>query len=364
MNIFLDTTNFHDDPFLKKIYNEKLVKICEENGLELYVSRVVLEEAKAMYRRKLEEQIKKLKETLVEYNKVPNIEPLTITLPDVQQAMEQFDVHYCELEARGVIKIVEIDSTLLPELIRRSINRIKPFTENKQEFRDAVIWLSYAKFAEVENLEDCVLITANVSDYAQNDKLHPDLQADSKRFRRFFKNTFGIVHSEEFKTYKTNYELQQWVENNSSTVSNEELLELLNKTQNFDIFYYSISDIIGDYSPSDVDDDFYDPGYVEMNGITIGDLLSFCFEVVGEDILLTGDLEVFANVEASTDMTEGDYYHHDEVEIVYQVQFTAKYDSQTKEIDSLEVDDHWRTRTINKSVKDIEFDPDEYDDQF
>ncbi|MEK3782644.1 PIN domain-containing protein [Paenibacillus sp. FSL R5-0810] len=364
MNIFLDTTNFYDDPFLKKIYNDKLIKICEENGLVLYVSRVVLDEAKALYKRKLEEQIKKLKETLVEYNQVPNIEPLTITLPDVQHAMEQFDTHYCELEARGVISIVEIDKELLPELIRRSIHRIKPFTENKQEFRDAVIWLSYAKIAEVENLEDCVLITANVSDYAHNNKLHPDLQGDSKRFRRFFKNTHGIIHSEEFKPYKTNYELQQWVENNSSSVTNAELLELLNTDQNVDIFYYNISDIVGDYSPSDVDDDFYDPGYVEMNGITIGSLLSFSFDVVGADILLTGYLEVIASVEASTDMTEGDYYHHDEVEIVYEVQFTAKYDYQTKEIDSLEVDDHWRTRTINNTVKEIEYDPDEYDDRF
>ncbi|WP_181170546.1 PIN domain-containing protein [Priestia megaterium] len=105
------------------------------------------------------------------------------------------------------IEIVGYDNSILPELVNRAVNRIKPFTEGKQEFRDAVIWLSYALLAKERKLENCLLITGNTTDYcSKNKELHPDFLKDSERFT-IYKDAYTLVEADNMKEFKEEYEL-------------------------------------------------------------------------------------------------------------------------------------------------------------
>ena len=121
MNFFLDTTLFHEDPFLQKLYNQLLIKITEKNGFTIYISEVVLQEVRNHYEKSLSEQIKKLKDSLNELNSSPLSAQINAPIPTKENYLRTFDDYYKDLEDEGIIEIVGYDNDLLPELIRRSI---------------------------------------------------------------------------------------------------------------------------------------------------------------------------------------------------------------------------------------------------
>lgn len=335
MNIFLDTTVFYDDPFLKKIHTEKLMNIASENEINIYVSRVVIQESKNHYKKKLAEHIKKVNDSLMELNQLPNINTIKVELPTVEALLKKYDEHYDELERNGEIIVVEYNNDILPELVDRSIQRKKPFAETKQEFRDAVIWLSYAELAESEKLENCILVTGNISDFAKDNMLHPDLLEDSNRFCKFFKNTYGLVNSKEFEPYRINHDLQELID--SLDLEDVSVIQMLSSSENYDIIYYSLITSISNWQPSDVDEDYFDPGYVETLGMDFMELKECSLEVLNRDIVINGAVEVQCNLDAHTYRGDDEYYSNGEVEIFCEVNFSGIYNRHDVTIESLEV---------------------------
>ena len=115
---------------------------------------------------------------------------------------------YEEYEKEGIIIRLETKNEFLPEVIERSIKRKKPFTENKQEFRDCLIWLTYADKVESDKLENCFFITTNSSDfYDKEGNLHEDLVQDSKNIKlhkdvhQFMENEDEMLKKLEDKKY-------------------------------------------------------------------------------------------------------------------------------------------------------------------
>ncbi len=72
-------------------------------------------------------------------NTLPDFHYTSVLLPSDEEIMKLFDSYFEKLQSEGLIHTVHYSNDILPELIRRSIYRIKPFTESKQEFRDAII---------------------------------------------------------------------------------------------------------------------------------------------------------------------------------------------------------------------------------
>jgi predicted nucleic acid-binding protein len=187
VNIFLDTTLFYDDPFLDKgYYTRKLIDLCEEMEFSIYISQVVIEETKNHLEKRLKKEIKELNKTIKALKRLDS----SIKYPEIEyqisDSIEKFDARITELEEQELITVVDYNHISLNELIGRSIKRKKPFSDNKEEFRDAIIWLTYAQIAESENLDDCYFITNNKKDFWGKDhNVHPDLLIDSKRFKVF-----------------------------------------------------------------------------------------------------------------------------------------------------------------------------------
>ncbi|KJD43602.1 PIN domain-containing protein [Paenibacillus terrae] len=256
MNIFLDTTVLYRDPFLSQNLGSGLVKAARNRELRIYISEVVLEEAKRHYLRKVETPIVQLRKAIKDYNSVSLLPEIPIVLPELNEVAERFEAYYNELMMSNIVKIVPYDNNLLPELVHRSINRIKPFTDKKQEFRDGIIWLSYARLAETEDLTNCFFITNNTSDYfsgKRGGELHPDLKKDSKRFS-LFKSLESLMFTDMYKEKEQNLQLIQWIENND--LDTDKLLELLEPFHNdfceeasIYVNELSLEDAVGVYIP-------------------------------------------------------------------------------------------------------------------
>lgn len=80
----------------------------------------------------------------------------------------------------------------MPEIIERAVWRKKPFTENKTELKDTVIWLSYSKYVKDQNIEFPYFLTTNINDFCNiSDKtakvfeVHDDLKIDCDHFKVF-----------------------------------------------------------------------------------------------------------------------------------------------------------------------------------
>ncbi|MFB1100387.1 PIN domain-containing protein [Terribacillus sp. JSM ZJ617] len=197
MNFFLDSTVFQNgkDVFLNNKLSRKFFDICEQQDFSIYISEVVLQEIRRQYKEFMKMQLTNIKKGMGALNTVPRLSYINQSLPDIDRLTGAFDDYFEQLRSEGRIILVPYDNNILPELIDRSIHRIMPFTEKKQEFRDAVIWFSYAKLAEEEQLENCFLISGNTTDYLdKKGYIHKELEEKSSRFQ-LLKDMHAVLNS-------------------------------------------------------------------------------------------------------------------------------------------------------------------------
>ena len=180
MNIFLDTTLLFQDPFLKNNSNKLLLRLVERSNGKIYVSSVVLDEAKEHLRKNVEKAHKDIEKALNEIGKICKTKIELTQGVDINKISKEFDEFFISLQEKNLVNLVVPDNEFLPDLINRAIKRRKPFSETKSEFRDAVIWLSYANKINVNRLSQNYFITNNISDFYDTDKIciHPELGKD------------------------------------------------------------------------------------------------------------------------------------------------------------------------------------------
>ena len=208
LNVFLDSNIIYNDPFMESGINKRLLnKIKQVNG-KIYITDIVYKEVINNYVVKLKDlnlELEKLKRKL----DTTNIN-IAINLIDVENEEKKLKLRLDNLIKDNSLNLLSTDNNLLDEVVYRAIKRIKPFSNNKEEFRDCLIWLTYAKKVESEIMENCFFITNNVNDFFSNDKinLHPDLINDTKRFRiykgliDFFINEQDLFDLGNLKTLK------------------------------------------------------------------------------------------------------------------------------------------------------------------
>lgn len=186
INIFLDSNIFYGDPYFSQGLNRILLSKINKFQGKIYISDIVVKEVKNNYKKRLEEINNKIKRLNKDLKCVPN--SYDVNLIEVEQELKKMEEHFLNSINENKIVILETDNNLLPEVINRSINRIKPFTEKKQEFRDCLIWLTYVNEAEINKLDNCFFITNNISDFCIKDKnkeihLHNDLKKDTNKIK-------------------------------------------------------------------------------------------------------------------------------------------------------------------------------------
>lgn len=209
MNFFLDSTVFQKgkDVFMNNRLSKEFLNICKQQNFSIYISSVVIEEIRRQFYIFMSDQLKNIKVGIGAIDTVPGVDGPFGSLPSIERIMSNFDSYFKNLEEEGTINIVPYRNEFLPELIHRSIYRIKPFTESKQEFRDAVIWFSYAKLAEQRQLENCYFISGNTTDYLnKNGEIHKELAEKSNRFS-LLKDMHALLNTPFMSPYKATHEL-------------------------------------------------------------------------------------------------------------------------------------------------------------
>lgn len=177
INVFLDSNSIFSDPLFKSSFGKLLLQLSENGKIEIYLSRVVYEESANNYKKNILKNIDALSQIERDFNNILNKPPKLPSLK-VNQFTKQFTNFYEKKFRNKTFTIIEFEDGYLEELIMRSIKRIPPFSENRQEFRDAVIWISYVNHIERNKLSNNFFITNNKKDFWNSDKtdLHPDLR--------------------------------------------------------------------------------------------------------------------------------------------------------------------------------------------
>ncbi|MEW9051119.1 MAG: PIN domain-containing protein, partial [Neobacillus sp.] len=233
-----------------------MLEIVEKNNGLIFISDLVLKETRKNYIRNLEINLKKLKNQYKQLNKFL-LNPLTNELYSTERYIDEFDQFYTEFTDNHYVEVLEYNNQFLPEVIRRSIGSIKPFAENRKEFMDCLIWLTYSSLVEKEELEDCYLISNNITDYYDetNANLHPDLLNDTKRIKPY-RFPSDLIRYEPLLA--KNDEMLSWAENekidesyltslfqsNLFELTNSFFQEFFSKLMPVDIYKYSIGKTI------------------------------------------------------------------------------------------------------------------------
>lgn len=227
MNFFLDSTVFQKgkDVFLNNRLSQEFLNICRQQNFSIYISSVVINEIRRQFSMFINNQMKNIDSGIGAINTIPNAYKLSVHLPQHEEVMRSFDSYFESLQAEEIIHIVNYSNDFLPELIHRSIHRIKPFTESKQEFRDAVIWFSYAQLAEAQELENCFFISGNTTDYLDKEgQIHEELLEKSRRFS-FFKDVYSLLNASFMEPFKETNALLESL--NQEEWDNETILSFL-----------------------------------------------------------------------------------------------------------------------------------------
>lgn len=181
MNIFLDSNIFYRDPFMSRGSLKMLIDNVKKYDWKVYITDVVYKEVLNNY----EVELNNINAEIVRVKK--NIEKLLLPHHleeiDVCSEVKKLKERFNELLGNKQIIILYTDSSMLEEVVNRAIKRIKPFSKNKDEFRDCLIWLTYAQKVERDHLRNCFFINKNTSDFYDESKsrLHKDLLNDTKR---------------------------------------------------------------------------------------------------------------------------------------------------------------------------------------
>ncbi|MFS0662469.1 PIN domain-containing protein [Bacillus mojavensis] len=246
MNFFLDANILYKDPFLRNNFNHQLIEIVRMNlklkefpketfqdyglGLQflnedckIYISYVAYEEAKNNYFKQIKDKYKQLKSINRDINWYMGSKREITTPFTEEECKQKFDDYYNELITEGIVTIIKPPEDITQKLILRAIQKTEPFFNNdKNEFRDAVIWLSYATYAETKDLENCYFITDNVTDFCRkldrkkiNEKksdkeklpqpLHPNLIEDSEKFVMYRSSEGVFTYDSKFRKYREEY---------------------------------------------------------------------------------------------------------------------------------------------------------------
>ena len=274
------------------------MKLAESmENVTIFMSNVVFDETRNKFEENVNSRMKHLESSLSDLNNYYPTELTTTTIQNTKDDfMSRFDDFYNELIDRNVIQIVEFDNDLLPELVERSIKRIKPFGQKKQEFRDAITWLSYSKLVENDLLENCFFLTGNVNDFCEEKgKIHPELLNDTKRFKHYVSAKELFEKEDELQPLIRTVDLVEWVE--SENINSDYIVNLLNQLGAFN----SIFNILGNYfANKDIEnfiDDAYEIGYADLSSRGIHAVTDYEVEIIGDEILISGYLSVVAAIE-------------------------------------------------------------------
>lgn len=297
MKIFLDSNILFEDYFFENKSQKNILDYAKKGLINLYMSEIVKLELRRQFKKEIELKNRELAKIIKNAKRLKIDEDIKVI--DVNSQLEKFDEFYTELESHNEkFEILKYNNEFLPDIVDRAIYRKKPFTEEKTELKDALIWKTYANFVEHESLENCILLTNNTSDFCDKKdktKIHSELLKDTERFYvinsafNFLKDKSKIIESPEyeFSTYiKTIIFNESFVSDLIKSNFSEQIKEVIDKK-------------IESINPFDIVDlEYWNDGYVTGFEKEILECLDVEFEIIADKSLVSGKVLVLCETES------------------------------------------------------------------
>jgi hypothetical protein len=139
--VILDTNVFTADWHLKSVAAQACLDMCRKTGSLFLMPRLVLEEVEKQYHEKLVKQRADYNQQAKNLNRFFATDKVR-ALPEVDPAAETRKYIRSLLAKLGIKRreVLDYPPDALPNLVHKAIHRIKPFTANGEEFRDALLW--------------------------------------------------------------------------------------------------------------------------------------------------------------------------------------------------------------------------------
>ena len=302
MNIFIDTSILFSDPFWKENFSSQLLDVARDKRINIYLSEVVLRELRHNFEKNLDKDLFDLRKLNSSLRK--NLRRFKqIEQPQKDECLKDFDTYYNDLVKYSNVKILKCDDKYLQPILDRAIKREKPFTEKKTELKDALIWLTYSEFANNNDLNDCFLLTANCTDFCDQEllkqkifELHSDLKKDCDKFK-IFTNIKDFYKSNSEWLDKPKVEFKQWIE--SQNIDESYVFDLLWEHEG-DSISSEIQSHIENIEPHEL---FEDSHLIQMGGyIDIGEVEWYeCkdieIEIVSDYAIISGVVIVYTDIQ-------------------------------------------------------------------
>lgn len=294
MNVFLDSNFCYRDPFMNNnIHNKLLLELAEGGHITLYMSEVVRKEILNNLVKEMRKNIDPIKENETKIRKLlkKGMDPPFEWAKTIEDYVLELDNHLTLLEEQGFLHTVPYSNDILPELVERSIKRIKPFGEKKLEFRDGIIWLSYVAFSKENGLDNCFLLTNNSEDFMKNGELHPELVKDSTAFSIFRSAQDFIQNCKEVRELNRRLD---WVEQQDFPQHPEMVLDLI-RDQCFVEVTDACASFVNDHSngiPLPRDVITFDSEWLDQYDISLMKISDIEVSIVLNTIIISGYLTV------------------------------------------------------------------------
>ncbi|MFB3945541.1 PIN domain-containing protein [Aeromonas veronii bv. sobria] len=297
--VVLDSNAIYSDPFLMSGNLKRLVGYSSLNKLDILISNVVMDEVINNNRNKIKTTFEKIKSQLKTINETSGLQQLSVTEINIEQLDRDLTRRFSELSSMGSITLVPYQNELLPELVNRALKKIMPFKENKEEFRDAVIWLSIVNYLKENEYEKAFFISNNSSDFCdpKTGTIHQDLVNDHdsiilyKNIKDFFIEEKILL--EELISTSISHDLISWASDHKPTMATAKAVI---KRFFFTELGTKISQILSSISVHELVDDIFD-GYIQPYDV-------YDFEVEGIDIDIDIDAIVVTGQCITSDMVE------------------------------------------------------------
>ncbi|BFP41572.1 hypothetical protein FGF1_24170 [Flavobacteriaceae bacterium GF1] len=222
VNIFIDSTALFSDPFWKQNFSRVLLDLqSKTSDIRIFISSVVLEETENNFKKRIKSLHDRISNAIRGLNSlVESDDSIEIEIPSPEAYLESFQDFYRVSFSKGIFIEVPLNNQILPEVISRAVKRKDPFFtdikgKKKQEFRDAIIWLSYTDYIRLNGLSNCFFISANKTEFwdEENSNLHPDLFGDCTNIKIYETLRELILNEEEILRIKGKKEFEEWIEN-------------------------------------------------------------------------------------------------------------------------------------------------------
>ena len=300
MNIFIDTSILYQDPFLKGSYSKELLEVIERKEINVFVSDIVLQELIYNYKKRIELINSQLRNTFKNIDRLEvNIDTkLQLDKSDSSKRLKKFYDNL--LDNNNSFQKLNYSNEFLPEIVRRSINRLKPFSENKTELKDALIWLTYSKYVEQYNIDTCIFLSNNTRDFCTKTKggkfeIHDELKKDSDRFKIYTsikefllseKDNLNLV-DDKFIHW---FDEQDFDENSIKEILLQNFEERITDDIESHISILKLNDVFEENEKS-LD------SYFICNDIILHEVRNLTIDILNDYAVITGKLQFFSDIE-------------------------------------------------------------------